>query len=180
MKQKRVLSWFWIGLTVVVLIWLGIKAADLIGHLVHVEGPRGFGRGQGFGYGGPHRLVSHHGYGVFGMSAVFAMLMKVSLLALFAVIWAKASGLLKWGGAALTGVVLMSLLTPFWGLAVMIVLFLTKGRMNRLKHDYGNLSGTPTGTYPVYDVSGFYTPSAYERGRMLDEWEKSNHKEEKQ
>ncbi|MFC7680595.1 hypothetical protein [Paenibacillus sp. GCM10028914] len=178
MKQKRGMSWLWIGISAIVFIWLGLKTIGYIAHLGHVDMPRGFGRGHQFGQGGwGYHFKSHHGLGLMGMSAIAMVLIKVVLLGVFAVVWAKATGLLKWGGAVLTGLSLMSLLTPFWGLVVMLLLFLAQGRMKRINDNYGNQPFI--GEYPVSRMNVPVT-SSYERGRLLDEWEKRNYKEEKQ
>ncbi|WP_422659673.1 hypothetical protein ACK8P5_03865 [Paenibacillus sp. EC2-1] len=177
MKQKRGLSWLLIGLLAIVILWLGIKAVSVIGHVGHNELSRGFARGHEFGHrGGIFKARPHLFMGPMSIPALVMVFIKVFLLGTFAVVWAKGRGLLKWAGALLTGLSFMSLMTPFWGLVVMILLFLAHGRMNRLKENYGDM--------PVvvvdHSVTGMNMPmtSSYERGRMLDEWEKRNHKEE--
>lgn len=179
MKLRRGWSWLWIGLSAIVIIWLGFKAVSVIGHLGYNEMPRGFGRGHEFGHrGGIYGFRPHEGIGLMGMSAFVVGLIKVLLLGIFAAVWAKGSGLLKWAGALLTGLSLMSLMTPFWGLVVMILLFLAQGRMKRLKDNYGDMPAVAV-DHPVTGLNMPMASSSYERGRMLDEWEKRNHKEEK-
>ncbi|KKO54591.1 hypothetical protein [Paenibacillus sp. DMB20] len=177
MKLTRGFSWLWIGLAALVVLWLGVTAAGIIGQHGHGEAARVFGRGQGFGHRVQYRFEPRHAFGIFGMASVFLLMIKITLLALFALIWAKASGLLKWGGAGLAGLVLMSLLTPFWGLLAMILLFLAMNRMKRLSRGDGKYPES-AGVYPAHEAG---TPSlaAYERGRLLDEWEKSKLKEER-
>lgn len=177
MKQKRGLSWLLIGILAIVILWLGLKAVSVIGHVGHNELPRGFARGHEFGHrGGVFNARPHPVMGLMSMSALVMVFIKIFLLGTFAVVWAKGRGMLKWAGALLTGLSLMSLLTPFWGLVVMILLFLAHGRMNRLKEVYEDTPIVPF----HHSVNGLNMPmtSSYERGRMLDEWEKRNHKEE--
>lgn len=177
MKQKQGLSWLWIGLSAIVIIWLGFKAVSVIGHLGHNEMPRGFGRGHEFGHRGGIYGFRPQGIGLMGMSAFVVGFIKILLLGIFAAVWAKGRGMLKWAGALLTGLSLLSLLTPFLGLVVMILLFLAQGRMKRLKDNYGDMPVVAV-DHPVTELR-MPMASSYERGRMLDEWEKRNYKEEK-
>lgn len=185
MKRNRTLVWILIGfltllfsfaaLTSVSFAWTvhGASASHPIFHGGHDwHGGHGrFGFERGFGRGAPSAAPPSIGNGWLYTAASIPLLMKIGLLMLGAVLWAKSAGAVKWSGAALSALTLMSLLTPFWG-AVIVLLLLYISR--RIKKDGADASaGTASDAF-----AGQALPvPAYSRGQFLDEWERNQRRE---
>ncbi|MEF2965705.1 hypothetical protein V3851_07680 [Paenibacillus sp. M1] len=96
-------------------------------------------------------------------------LLQIGLLICGAALFIKATGLLKWAGAAFAALCTMSLLTPLWGLVVLTVVFLLYLRFkNNRKYTWPQASGALSSSF---ETSG-------SRGRFLDEWERETTKED--
>ncbi|MGP0583477.1 hypothetical protein [Paenibacillus timonensis] len=84
-------------------------------------------------------------------------------------LFVKASGMLKWAGAVFAVISAMSLLTPLWGLIIVILsYFLFRKWTNHQQNAIPQESIVVP--YPI-DIG-------HNRGRFLDEWERNQYKEE--
>lgn len=104
-----------------------------------------------------------------GTNPVWRVLLQIAVLSGGAALFLKGKRGLKWTGAALAALSTMSLLTPLWGLVVLIIAFLLYRRIaNNRKYR------SPQAIH-VYQSYGETTDS---RGRFLDEWERKQYREE--
>ncbi|MGE7225586.1 hypothetical protein ACQKLN_30220 [Paenibacillus glucanolyticus] len=111
------------------------------------------------------------GHAEAGTSPVWSILLQIAVLVGGAVLFVKGTGVLKWIGAVFAALCIMSLLTPFWGIVVLIATFLLYRRIenNRKYTSPEAMTALPS---PI--------ETSVSRGRFLDEWEREQqHKEEK-
>lgn len=102
--------------------------------------------------------------------SVWLVLLQIAVLVGGAVLFVKAKGGLKWIGALFAALSLMSLLTPVWGMVIIIAVFLLYRRITNHRKNLSPQalsSGTPT-----------FIEMSKSRGQVLDEWERNQHKEE--
>lgn len=164
MKRASILKGIAIGSLVVLFM---ILVAKLIGTPHHESIAHQQAWGHGFGRRG-WQPPTQAGQAA-GIFPIVMIVLRSVLLFFGAVVFFKAKGLLKWAGALIAAVSLMSLLTPFWGLAVVaLVIWLTR-RINRNKAFEASVQEA---------IPSTYTTSA-SRGQFLDEWERSQYKEER-
>ncbi len=93
-------------------------------------GGHGFGPGHGAFHRGPVQAVPV-AEAVTGAGALFVLLVKVGVAAGGLALWMKASGFLRWGGAILGFLALLSLLSPVTAVLVLILLLLLQRVTNR-------------------------------------------------
>ncbi|MBW4841379.1 MAG: hypothetical protein KZY74_18470 [Paenibacillaceae bacterium] len=102
---------------------------------------------------------------------LWPILLHLALLIGGAALFVKASGLMKWAGAVFAVISAMSLLTPLWGLIVVILgYFLYRKWTSHHPQPYANSQESIVIPYPI-DIG-------QNRGRFLDEWERKQYKEE--
>ncbi|NMO97345.1 hypothetical protein [Paenibacillus lemnae] len=181
MSSRSKMSWLWITGGALLLLWLGFHVVSLLGqaghaarHPVFTHGGRGPGQAHDILFYSP--AYGHRSGGAEVWNGIGLLMVKIMLLAGFTAIAAKASGMLKWTGAALAVLALMSMATPFLGLVIAGVIFLAARRIKRLDHRFNQ--PLPPVIHPEYDMNSAYG-SSYERGKMLDEWEQNSRGEEK-
>lgn len=107
-----------------------------------------------------------------GTSPVWSILLQIAVLIGGAVLFVKGTGMLKWIGAVLAALCTMSLLTPLWGIAALILVFLLYRRIE-INRKYTSPEWMPA-------LPTTMAETGVSRGRFLDEWEREQqHKEEK-
>ncbi|XEC93757.1 hypothetical protein AB6A23_20735 [Paenibacillus tarimensis] len=157
MKRNRTAFWLIAGIISFLLILIAVKMIGFFWqphYVVH-------GHGRGFHRPFPVLHESYHSFAFIYPAALVSMLLKLGLLILTLVLWAKSTGVIKWVWTVLAGLVLMSLLTPFWGLLLILALVLINRRRGSTGH--GDIQ---TVGYP-----GQFSPIS-SRGHYLDEWER--------
>ncbi|MDI4644545.1 hypothetical protein [Cohnella hashimotonis] len=164
MKRASILKGIAIGSLVVLFMILVAKLFGLPHHEA-VAHPQAWG--HGFGRRG-WQPPSTDGQAV-AVLPIVTVVLRVIVLFCGAVVLFKAKGLLRWAGALIAAVSLMSLLTPFWGLAVVaLVIWLTF----RIKRNEAFEASAQEAVPSPYTTS-------MNRGQFLDEWERSQYKEER-
>ncbi|WP_178021619.1 hypothetical protein [uncultured Paenibacillus sp.] len=103
---------------------------------------------------------------------LWPILLQLAALIGGAALFAKASGILKWAGAAFAVFSAMSLLPPLWGLIlVALAYFLYRKWTSHHQKPYAIPQQSIVSPYPI--------EAGLNRGRFLDEWERNQYKEEK-
>ncbi|MFD2334174.1 hypothetical protein ACFSR7_33405 [Cohnella sp. GCM10020058] len=164
MKRASILKGIAIGSLIVL---FAILVAKLLGIPHHEAVAHQQAWGHGFGRRGwqPSSPVEQ----AVGIFPIVLTVLRVVMLTVGAVVFFKAKGLLRWAGALIAAVSLMSLLTPFWGLVVVaLVIWLTR-RINKNKAFEASVQEAVPSTYTT----------SVSRGQFLDEWERSQYKEER-
>ncbi|WP_334074173.1 MULTISPECIES: hypothetical protein [Paenibacillus] len=97
------------------------------------------------------------------------ILLQLAVLLGGVALFVKGTGILKWIGAVFAALCTLSLLTPLWGLIVLLLAFWL----------YRRIANHRNNTSPQALIA--YTSSmepGVSRGRFLDEWERDQHKKE--
>ncbi|TLS53309.1 hypothetical protein FE782_03265 [Paenibacillus antri] len=130
-------------------------------------------RGGGFGHAGPAGFRRGAGPLAEGNAppwagwGMFAALLKLGVTAAAIALWAKTTGFLRWAGACLAVLGAISLLSPWWAAALTIAVFWFATRKS---DEPAAVTASP--------VSSVVPDVAIDRGTLLDEWERKQHKEE--
>ncbi|MDN4068764.1 hypothetical protein NYE70_04460 [Paenibacillus sp. FSL R5-0407] len=104
-----------------------------------------------------------------GAKPVWHFVLQIAVLLGGVTLFLKGKGGLKWTGAVFAVLSTMSLLTPLWGLVVLIIAFLL---YRRIENNRKYISPQAINVYPSF------VETTESRGRFLDEWERKQHKEE--
>ncbi|CAH1219236.1 hypothetical protein PAECIP111893_04524 [Paenibacillus plantiphilus] len=97
-----------------------------------------------------------------------SLLLKVGVLLLGGLIWAKGKGMARWAGGILAIIAMLSLLNPLVCAVIVALVYLLHRRLN--KHGQTVLLHEP--------ISKPCLQPEYDRAQLLDEWEKNTTKEE--
>ncbi|WP_309123126.1 hypothetical protein [Paenibacillus sp.] len=177
MKRTGSIRWIIAGAVLLLLSLIAWKllhvawnAASFGAGSAHGHGIRG---GGGFGHAGPGGFRGGAGPLAHGAAPPWAgwelcaTFLKLGVTAAAIALWAKATGFLKWAGACLAVLGAISLLSPWWAAALLLAAFWFATRK-------------PDKPAPPYVYPGpFVVPDvAVDRGTLLDEWERKQHKEE--
>lgn len=122
------------------------------------------------GHHGSPYLVQIMGHSQQTSHAVWPVLLQAAVLLGSLVLFLKARGVPKWIGAVFAVLCTLSLLTPLWGIVVLMLAYLIYKRIAS-NHNYTfsqSISAVPV-----------TLDSSEDRGRFLDEWEQNQAKEEK-
>ncbi|MBN2980434.1 hypothetical protein [Cohnella algarum] len=121
------------------------------------------------GHRGYAPFMKSEGRPEFGMDSSWPVLLRIAFLIGGIVLFAKAKGVLRWTGAVFAAFCAMSLFTPLWGIAMMVVVYMVYRRIaNNRRHE-------APGAITVFPSS---IETRASRGRFLDEWERQQHKED--
>ncbi|MFC3798643.1 hypothetical protein [Cohnella sp. GCM10012308] len=164
MKRASILKGIAIGSLVVLFL---ILVAKLLG-IPHHEAVA-YQQAWGHGFGRRGWQSSSPVEQAVGIFPIVLTVLRIVMLFFGAVVFFKAKGLLGWAGALIAAVSLMSLLTPFWGLVVVALVIWLTHRINKNEAFEASVQEA---------VSSSYTTSV-SRGQFLDEWERSQYKEER-
>ncbi|WP_410768876.1 hypothetical protein [Fontibacillus sp. BL9] len=100
------------------------------------------------------------------VNPVWLVLLQIAVLSGGIALFLKAKGGLKWAGAVFAALCTLSLLTPIWGMVVLILAFLL---YRRIANNRKYITPRALNVFPSYGET------SESRGRFLDEWERKQH-----